>query len=1006
MSDIVDKETEELLEKLGAVKSNYGLIKLASNQIRNKLLLADENPNDNPASFMNIFLENFGRMGSLSFYEQMMYKNEMNVSTAIKLRSLMNKMNQDMVAGIYAHPSDMTFVLGYEYDEIIKAAKETNNKLVLNKDTKFSISGQLPFTLDHNVNIIVTNSGQENQNIYAIFDTSDKLNPNSKLSNVNNIFIPSQVYRYENKNIFALFLPTRQMYRKEKIINVTNNIFDFKTKYDEQLFGFEVHYMGLKDDKYTFLDGSPDGVISVNGYNFSIDIDDKIIYISFNRNPNYFYPKPGDKIKIIVYTTEGIAGNFAIADIYNQYENIKFEYSQERNLMDQEKLTNLKPYVSIRDGIAKNGKDMKTFEEIRTMVLNRGSHSSILTPGDLEKVAQEKGFTVNKIRNDIRCLEYRACGVLQQSNDIISSINTTLYFDFDDIPINKEVNNRTITPKFIFERNKDSDGCRFVKKRENYNDYYMKYRLEEKNQFMFPYHIKFTASNSLIAEIYNMNIKNKLFMTDFLYFNKFTSNESSIISLSLNRDPLNESIDNLPGGDANNPNSTGYFEFSFIVSTSSNVIDNLLSNPESPIMKYRLMLKDRENGNVFATECVIDSIDQEKLILNISAYVKTNDAISNLNKLCCRDYSLYPIPMTSQPIEYYFIGGNVDVRIYAIEKNLNGDVISTPYDEILFRTEKDIGYFVSTVYKVDDISLFENYNDYINISSDVIISQPTYEYYENDVLEIYPENVFAMDDNGEVLMEDTTVLINGVGTVIQKAVVVHNKGDVVYNDDGTPVIKYRKGTVKRDKLDNYVYKTKEKYTGVLKNTPVYDRIHSLGNGFFNTINTYENLIANIKSLNTLAPDGANITMGIKNTAGPGEYEIYNMASSTWEPIDNIALSFDLGVKYKDNANNDVSIDNRIISDKIRDYINSFSGISFGIDSIFDMIKTNLPSIEYMIIYKINQYPANRVQAIRKKNGQSFVSDKLSVKQIVDTGKTDLSSMEVVFKSDITIRVID
>jgi hypothetical protein len=132
-----------------------------------------------------------------------------------------------------------------------------------------------------------------------------------------------------------------------------------------------------------------------------------------------------------------------------------------------------------------------------------------------------------------------------------------------------------------------------------------------------------------------------------------------------------------------------------------------------------------------------------------------------------------------------------------------------------------------------------------------------------------------------------------------------------------------------------------------------------------------------------------------------------MNTSTWQPIDDISLSFDIGVKYKSDATTtDSSADNNeIIVETIRDYINNFEDISFGINTIFELVKEKIPSIEYMILYKINQYPASEVQSIRKKGGNSIVSDKLCVKEVIDIENTDLDNKSVNFKPDITVRTI-
>ena len=246
---------------------------------------------------------------------------------------------------------------------------------------------------------------------------------------------------------------------------------------------------------------------------------------------------------------------------------------------------------------------------------------------------------------------------------------------------------------------------------------------------------------------------------------------------------------------------------------------------------------------------------------------------------------------------------------------------------------------------------------------------------------------FLVDSNDKYLSNTVKDNLQNTLNSYRNKIVIHKAGDI---DTSSALIK------------------DESYTAIIKKVPMYDRIYAAGyDGYEKILNSYEALVSNIKSLQNEAADGATMSLGIKNTSGSGEYEIFNMNTSTWQPIDDISLSFDIGVKYKTDATTtDSSSDNNeIIIETIRDYINNFEDISFGINTIFEIVKEKIPSIEYMILYKINQYSPSEVQSIRKKDGNSIVSDKLSVKQIVDIEKTDLASGSVQFKPDITVRTI-
>jgi len=1095
MSSERETNEEEALKKLGAVKSNYALIDLAASQIENRLLTDDEVMNDNPASFTNIFLENFGRLTSQSFYEQMMYKNEMTASTAIKMRSLVNKLKAEDIANIYAYPAHMTFVLGYNYDRLVELAKANGNQIVINKNCKFSMDGQEAFTLDHNIKIILVNPGTKNQNVYAIYDTAGyDTSRDSKLTEVNNKYITSQIFQYNGVKVFGMFVNARQLVRTENVINITSENPDFQITFEDQLYGFELYYKSNSSSKYVYKEGKFDGNFINNGYNFEIDNEEKTISFTFNRIPNTWSPVIGDEIKLVVFTTKGKSANFTIPNVYELYDQIVFEYEQDRDDPKQDCLVFTDPYISLKDNGATGGRDALSFNEIRSLVIQRGANSSILTPGDLERKANELGFAVNKIRSDVRCLEYRASGILESLPDIVSSRDSTISFNFLDIPLNPEVSNRLITPKMVFEMNKNNSHCEYVKDAEDYETYFDEFRDNIKNQYMFPYHIRFLATNEVKASIFNMNRNNDIYNLNFLYYNTNTNFESSILNLYVNRNTIIENINDIPKKITSK--SVGYYDLSFQVTTSNVVISNLLDEESTDIVKYRLTIKD--DGREFLVESEIkpEEIDVDNNTLIIHAYIRTDDAISNSNKLLSRDYSLQPVPFVTNPIEYYGISDKVSVKIYVIEKTSTTDIISSEYESILKDEEKTNGYFVSTVYGIDEIVLFEDYTDYFSLPSDISVSQKEYSRYESDVYKVYESDEYVTNENGEIVTELVKIKIGDTYITTPVSKILHEKGSYVYksnvemsistlkeiasiiyddneyetysldtlaslikldigemndetlvlylkkfldlnytivDDDTNASYKVLKNTDNNEFISEEVkkelqnklneYRTKiivhhagdintdgallknESYSAIIKKVPLYNRIYALGNGHEMILESYENLISNIKSLQTLAPDGASISLGIKNTSGSGDYEVFNMNTSSWQKIDDISLSFEIGVKYIDSASNDTEADSQIIVEAIRDYINTFDDISFGINTIFETVKDKLPSIEYMILYKINQYSPAEVQSIRKANGNSIVSDKLCVKQVVDIDNTDLKNGIVSFKPDITIRTI-
>jgi hypothetical protein len=1135
MSDnyIIDTEGEEALEELGAVKSSYKLLKVLVNKLSNKLLLENETLNESPASFTNIFLEEFSRSGSQAFYEQMMYKNEILPSTAIKLRSLINKLNDNQISNIYATPARIGIVLGFSKRLLLEVSPMTiygDKRARINKNTLITIEGQPNFTLDHDIEIIITNPGEQNQNIYAKFDISDKLNPSSHLTEVNNPFINSQYIRYGNEEVFIMFIPVRQMERTIFEYDIISDNPDVTQVFTDELYGFELNYKSKNKDNFIYLEGKPDGMISSTGYNYELDLETKSIRFTFNRNPSYFAPSPGDRIRITIYTTLGSQGNFKLPNIFENYEGLDIVFNQERNDPSQNNILSIQPYLSLQDNEAVGGTNLKTLEEIRSIVINRGSSNvQILTPGELERKVQEYGFVAQKIRDDIRCLEFRVSGILKDNSDnIISSALTNLQFYFNDIQINQETNAFYLKPSFIYKKdNKIDTVANYVKEPNSFSEYFKEYTEENSRQYLFPYLIKFIASSTVEAQIYNMNLNNEYYAAKFIFFNENTNNESNILNIVLYRNPMEEDILSiLPTYGISTIHSTGYFIIEFNVFTSLTVIDNLSYNGkiyESDIMKYKLVIKNTSGVDNFLAEAKIVSVDRDNKIIKCRVVLTTDDAINDNNKLALRDYCVIPVlPFTSYPIEFYFIDDTVKMTIYAVEKDINNISINTTYDDILTSEERIDNYYISTVYEIENVKMFHRYNDLIDIVPDVKVAQPEYALYEHDVFERYEADQYQLDQNGTIVMDNIVINVNGEQIEVRRPRIADGKekGMIIYESDleenlkaynyeiyennvlqitttiggitssplifnrttepstsnttddgrllgkwvnpgdsrlffefeeflvkytysvidtvnnpnpppstiqverlvsGTytwttneaknrvllrnqnsiPVVRHIKGSEVLDELNRPVVKEDGQYYCILKNVPVYDRIYSVKSNFFDLVESYEKMLDNLKLLNTVSPDGASLTLGIRNTTGKGDYEVYDMETSSWEAIDDISLSFEIGVKF----NVAISESTASIANSIVEYINTFNGTSFSINSVFENIKGYYPNIDYLILYKINNYPASKVQSIRKKDDVEFVSDVLSVRQTIDIINTDIESNKINFRPDINVRII-
>ena len=77
-----------------------------------------------------------------------------------------------------------------------------------------------------------------------------------------------------------------------------------------------------------------------------------------------------------------------------------------------------------------------------------------------------------------------------------------------------------------------------------------------------------------------------------------------------------------------------------------------------------------------------------------------------------------------------------------------------------------------------------------------VINNNGYERYDQDVPLTYTEDVYLIGEDGTIVIEDEN---GNYGYTL-----LHNKGDIVYDDSGNIVYKYRKGDYKLDENGNYI----------------------------------------------------------------------------------------------------------------------------------------------------------------------------------------------------------
>jgi len=978
------------LIKSGIFKSSTTVVKNFADILKKGLLNPDEEIIKNPAGFINILASQIGEMQTTAFYEQLMYKNELFPSTALKLRSLFRHLNSDEITDVFGTPSNLIFVLGFSIDDLKNVAiyhPESNTyRVKINKDIKFLISTFPPFTLDYDIWIIISNINTSYETIYATYDLNYI---NEAISPITTPIINTRIFVYNNTKHILLYLLTRQYVRtyfqQELLDKIVSTIY---VPYSDNLMAFEVYYQDINNEENTMrrLIGQPEGILNPDGYNYSIEqytIENASknggqLLINFSQSPNAFNPNSG-LLKIVIYTTSGTKGNISINNLSAISNSIQIQLAQDRNDPYQEALVQLSPILTLKELNATGGKNFKTLEEIREYVITKNhTRGLIISPGEIERIVSQYGLSVYKIRSDVRSLDYKIIGtVIDSNNIIIPTVMKNIKINIDEyLPVIPEINARIIKPTMIFKETEDNKTIEFNNNPVDFSTYITNYKNNINLEYSFPFLIKVNTTSELKLNIYDINNEN-VEILDFIYFNEKSQNKINANELYIHRNSL----------------TMDYIEIIIPLTVDDSIYDYYKNklDTDSDIVRCKLILKNKDNKEQYVTDATI-IVGEAPNILNAIIRLKTNDAINDNDKLMLTDYSIKPFPYIIAPSSFYFIENNVEIKLLLLLKDTQKTIsLSTIYDDFLDEDDKYNDYYISIIYENTDISLFKKLTDYIDITPEIQFTQPIFAYYEDDIIDTYETDVYEVDADGTFKIERVLVTdpLTGEDKYENRFIIKYHKGETKLDADGNIIYKHRKNELKLDDYGNPVVITKPKKILILRSAPVYNRIYNNQEKYFEVINGYYSLIEKMKNLNTRIAGGCTLKLGLYDTIGysDGYYRFYNQNTENEEYLDSISLSLSIGVKFFGNLiGTDITYLISMIKNEIVQYINDFKitvekTLSF--NKMLEYIKNKIPNIDYFEIYRVNNYKSGSCQSIYLYLNNETIKKKLCIKHIVD-----------------------
>lgn len=283
-------------------------------------------------------------------------------NTAILESSIYNMATAYRCENFFAKPSQLTFVLFIKTEDIIRRSVLNTNtdqfEFFLDNDTVVMID-KLPFMMDYDICVLSRMSS--GKRYYQVqYDFTYK----NSISAITSPYISSKTVVIENTEFLMITVDIRQVRKTTVEERVTQNeILDnakVNFNYSGKLCNFEVYYKDTPSSEYIQLVKLPKGAAPIDDmFCYYSEVTSNEVEISFPSSLEYFKPAFNSDLKIDIFTTDGIDGNF---DVY-QGKTIDILAESDKWLYNSG--LQLFGYPA---SPAINGRDRMTFNELKSKV--------------------------------------------------------------------------------------------------------------------------------------------------------------------------------------------------------------------------------------------------------------------------------------------------------------------------------------------------------------------------------------------------------------------------------------------------------------------------------------------------------------------------------------------------------------------------------------------------------------------------------------------------------------
>ena len=669
---------------------------------------------------------------------------------------------------MFASPASAKIKLILDKNYLINKSLNYNENyklVVIPKETVFKL-GTLDFGIYYPINIRIN---RHTKYVTVVWDTTEE-NP---LYTLNTNILSSNTFSYMGMELLQIEIPVYQFTRTRVTDNIVPSTgFAKKLGYKDRFYAarFFTNQTGSSElvELHQEL-GKESYDPSVPTVRMKVLLDENMLSVNI---PQIYVTnnKVGSKLYADIYTTKGDI-NPSIGSL--DPSQLKFYFNITSESSDYSKILSNIPtgYISVISDKADGGSNGLTFEEWRNRVVNNSFHTTaLITPIDLENYFSDKGFRVVKYKDNLTNLIYFAYKILRDddgtvipASNVAVELTETSYKDCSSITKNAD-GTLTVLPTTLYKYDSSTLSCTPItdQEKKQLSELSKEDQIELFNSTTYtksPFHFRLIPDGRY-SYVSSYNLMNPT--VDNFRFN--FENDSITAQMTLSGAAITHKDDGSGG---------------YLLRLSCQQSQDLYAVREQDIVVY-VYTQDIDGVYIGAKAT---SVSYSNGFAFYDVTIGTNYHITKDHKLA--------VTTLSNNTEYtHYIDMNQKYYVsFMVDSDYFPEAITDQSEYIGIPSEYQNNYMVM-IRQEFTVNLGYALDDVIYNSINLLWGGEKYQTYQSDVPLTYTTDVYETDEHG-------VPIYSIVNNKIQFNK-IHSVGDIVKNDDGSIIYKYRKGEIIRD----------------------------------------------------------------------------------------------------------------------------------------------------------------------------------------------------------------